>query len=95
MTRIITGPFYKKSQVSKKTGKPVKEPEVKEVGEVTEQDVISDMRTWSKDKVKDFQTIAKREGLYKGPINGMHSHALEDVIREYFRRHPEEWGESK
>jgi len=92
MTRIITGPFYNKSQVSRETGKPItKEPEVKEVGEITEQDLITEMGTWDEDTVKAFQDVAKKAGLYKGEVNGKISHALESAMKEYYKTHKEEW----
>jgi len=98
MEKIVTGPFYPAyAKVrSKETGKPVvKEPVAKEVGEITEQDVVTEMRTWDKEKVIEFQKAAKKAGLYKGPINGLHSNELDNVMKKYFKEHPEEWGEAK
>lgn len=91
---IITGPFHPayKEWKGKKTDKVVK-TEKKE--ELTEQDVVTEMRTWSKGKVEEFQAVAKKAGLYKGPINGLHSKELDNVMRKYFKEHPEEWGETK
>ena len=92
----FTGPFhpaYEKWK-EKKTGKVVKEVK-KEAGEITEQDVITEMGTWDKEKIKAFQTAAKKAGLYTGPINGLHSNGLDNAMRKYFKEHPEEWGEAK
>lgn len=91
---IITGPFHPayREWKGKKAGKVVK-AEKKEG--LTEQGVVTEMRTWGKEKVKEFQTVAKNAGLYKGPINGLHSKELDDVMRKYFKEHPEEWGETK
>jgi len=96
---VVTGPFhpaYEKWK-DKRTGKPVvKEPvPAKEVGEITEQDVITEMGTWSKEKIKEFQTLAKERGLYKGPINGLHSNELDTVMKEYFKKYRDEWGETE
>ena len=91
MTRIITGPFYEKSKVSRETGKPTKEPTPKEVGGITEQDLITEMGTWDKDKIKVFQKVAKEAGLYKGEINGLHSNELDNAMKEYYKGHKEEW----
>ena len=90
----ITGPFhpaYKKWK-SKKTGKVVKTEKKKEL---TEQDVVTEMRTWDKEKVMEFQRVATKAGLYKGPINGLHSNELDNVMKKYFKEHPEEWGEAE
>ena len=96
---VVTGPFHPAyvKWKDKRTGKPVvKEPvPAKEVGEITEQDVITDMGTWSKEKIEEFQTVAKEAGIYKGPINGLHSNELDSAMKEYFKGHKEEWGETK
>lgn len=92
---IMTGPFhpaYTKWK-EKRTEKPVEvEPTpTKEVGKITEQDVITDMGTWDKERIKEFQTVAKKAGIYKGPINGLHSDELDSAMRKYFKEHPEQW----
>ena len=89
------GGLTSRGKLSKKTGLPVEEPTHMEVGEISEQDVVTEMGTWSKEKVKEFQTLAKAEGMYKGPISGLHSGALEDAAKEYFKKHKDEWGEEK
>ena len=96
---VVTGPFhpaYEKWK-DKRTGKPVvEEPtSTKEVGEITEQDVITDMSTWSKERIKEFQTLAKERGIYKGPVNGLHSNELDSAMKEYFKKYREEWGEAE
>ena len=94
MERIVTGPFYPayEKSVSKKTNKPVVEkPTPKEAGGITEQDLITEMGTWDKEKVKAFQIVAKKAGLYKGEINGLHSNELNNAMKEYYKGHKEEW----
>jgi len=94
MERMVTGPFYPAyvKAVSKRKGEPVvKEPEAKEVEEVTEQDLITELGTWDEDTIKSFQTAAKKAGLYKGKVDGKISHALENAMKEYYKTHKEEW----
>jgi len=96
---IITGPFhpaYEKWK-DKRTGKTVTKElaPTDEIGEATEQDAITEMGTWDKDKIKEFQTMAKDEGSYKGPINGLHSNELDAAMRKYFKTHKDEWKETK
>ena len=83
--------FKNKVKVNKETGKPIKEPTPKEVGGITEQDLITEMGTWDKDKIKAFQKVAKEAGLYKGEINGLHSNELDNAMKEYYKGHKEEW----
>jgi len=92
--KAVLGPFYPgyTKGVSKRAAKVVKTGKKEEL---TEQDVVTEMRTWEKEKVMEFQKVAKKEGLYEGPINGLHSNELDNVMKKYFKKHPEEWGEAK
>jgi hypothetical protein len=96
----IAGPFSEKYKEYRGKRRGIAEPvgtveptPTKEEGELTEQDVITEMSTWDKDKIKEFQRIAKKAGLYKGEINGLISHTLEDAMKKYYKDHKEEWGE--
>jgi len=93
----FTGPFYPAYEKWKegRAGKPTEVPKPVEAEGINEQDVITEMGTWDKEKVKAFQTAAKKAGLYTGPVDGLHSKQLDNVMKKYFKEHPEEWGEVK
>ena len=73
---IITGPFHPAYEKYKGKRKGMKEPKAEEIGEITKENIESQISKWPEEQIEQFKAAAKAEGL---------------TTWEYYKKHEEEF----